>query len=151
MNKNEPNVQPPTPSVGAVVSHAARLLTQALAEAQKALPLAPAQYRVLVELWQEEHLTQHDLVQRLDIEQPTVGATINRMERDGLIQRQPHPHDGRSQVICLTTRGKDLKTPAINVANAINDYVFSDFSEADKASLFEFLARIIAKLKDSRP
>ena len=147
MNKNEPNVQASTPSVGAVVSHAARLLTQALAEAQRPLSLAPAQYRVLVELWQEEYLTQHDLVRRLDIEQPTVGATISRMERDGLIKRQPHPHDGRSQVICLTALARQLKVPATDAAHRINDDVLSDFSDADKAQLFELLGRIINKLR----
>lgn len=147
MNKNEPKVQAFSASLGAVVSHAARLLTQALADAHKTLPLAPAQYRVLVELWQTEHLTQQELVQKLDIEQPTVGSTINRMERDDLIQRQPHPRDGRSRVICLTEKAKRLKIPATNAAEEINKNVLSDFSDAEKEQFFKFLDRIINKLK----
>lgn len=147
MNKNKPDGQEVSPSVGAVVSHASRLLTQALAEAQKALPLAPAQYRVLIELWQTEGLTQQALVQKLDIEQPTVGSTINRMERDGLVQRKPHPRDGRSQVICLTEKAKKLKGPATKAANNINQTALLDFSEAEKNQLFEFLDRIIGRLK----
>lgn len=147
MNKSEPTVQIATLSVGAVVSHAARLLTQALAEAQRTLHLAPAQYRVLVELWQDEPLTQHDLVRRLDIEQSTVGATMSRMARDGLIQLQPHPHDGRSQVICLTELARQLKIPATNLAKEINDDVLSEFSEEERVQLFELLGKIINKLK----
>lgn len=147
MNKNKPKVQDFSLSLGGTVSHAARLLTQALADAQKGLALAPAQYRVLVELWQEERLTQHDLVKKLDIEQPTVGSTVNRMERDCLIQRQPHPHDGRSQIICLTEKAKKLKAPATHAAKEINERILSDFSDAEKIQLFEFLDRIIRGLK----
>ena len=147
MNKIKPEAPLPTSSVGAVVSHAARLLTQALAEAQKTLPLAPAQYRILIELWRQDELTQQDLVQKLDIEQSTVGNTINRMERDGLIHRQPNPNDGRSQVICLTARAKELQGPATSVAHEINEDVLSEFSEAEKTQFFEFIDRIIRRLK----
>lgn len=143
MNKPDPSF----PSLGAVVSHAARLLTQALAESQKSLSLAPAQYRVLVELWQQDQLTQHMLVQRLDIEQSTVGNTLNRMERDGLIRRQPHAQDGRSRIICLTPLAKKLKPAAMNASSQINEAVLSEFSEAEKAQLFEYMGRIIQKLK----
>lgn len=143
MNKPDPSF----PSLGAVVSHAARLLTQALAESQKSLSLAPAQYRVLVELWQQDQLTQHMLVQRLDIEQSTVGNTLNRMERDGLIQRQPHAQDGRSRIICLTPLAKQLKPAAMSASSQINEAVLSAFSEAEKAQLFEYMGRIIQKLK----
>lgn len=137
----------PAPSVGAVVSHAARLLTLALADAHKSLALAPAQYRILVELWQEDGLTQHALVQKLDLEQSTVGTTLSRMERDGLIQRQPHLNDGRSQLIHLTPHAKALQAPATAAASQINNDILSDFSEREQAQLFEFIDRIICRFK----
>jgi len=49
-----------------------------------------------LQLWAEDGLTQRDLVERLDIEQATMGNTLGQMEHDGLIVRTPHPTDGRA-------------------------------------------------------
>ena len=58
-------------STGFQANHMARLLTQALAEILRPLGLAPAQFIVLIELWDGEALTQKDLMGRLDVEQAT--------------------------------------------------------------------------------
>lgn len=139
---------PPLPrlSLESVITHAARLLTQSLASVQGKMSLTPAQYRILLELWQQDQLTQQTLVDNLAIEQSTIGNALDRMERDGLILRRPHITDRRSRVICLTKRSQQLKDPAIKAASKINKSVLSDFNEAEQAQLFEFINRIIVKL-----
>lgn len=42
------------------------------------------------------------------ISQPAMTSAINRLEADGLIERQPDPADARAQLIELTHRGADL-------------------------------------------
>lgn len=137
-------------SAGAMVAHASRLLHQALALAQQPLGLAPAQYKILVLLWLKDSQTQRDLVLKLDIEQSTIGSTLNRMERDGLIQRRPNPDDGRSQFICLTPRGKKLKAPAMQLANRINEQALSAFSATERAQFFTLMEKFIKNLKKNR-
>lgn len=134
-------------SAGAVTSHAARLLSQALAEAQQTLRIAPAQYRIMRELWREDGLVQKNLIARLDIEQSTIGNTINRMVRDGLIERQPHPQDGRSQILCLTPHAKKMKDQAVNIACRINDKALSGFSEEEKIQFFSLMDKMIKALR----
>lgn len=136
-------------SAGAAVSHAARLMLQTLADAHQGLRIAPAQYRILTELWKYGGLTQRDLVARLDVEQSTIGNTLNRMERDGLIQRKQHPTDGRAQIIGLTARARKLREPAMAIANKINNAALSGFSAAEKAQFHEFMNRIISALKEA--
>ena len=46
--------------------------------------------------------TQTALASLAAIEQPTMAATLTRMERDSLIHRRPDPQDGRSSLISLT-------------------------------------------------
>lgn len=137
-------------SAGALVAHASRLLHQALALAQQPLGLAPAQYKILVQLWAQDAQTQRDLVLKLDIEQSTIGSTLNRMERDGLIQRRPNPQDGRSQFICLTARSKKLKGPAIQLANRINEKALSGFTAAERAQFFALMEKFIKTIKKKR-
>lgn len=135
-------------SAGAVTSHAARLFIQALAVAQQGLNIAPAQYRLLTELWQEDGLAQKDLIKRLDIEQSTIGNTLNRMVRDGLIERKPHLKDGRSQILCLTPHAKMLKDQAIKNAFRINEKALSGFTEVERQQFFLLMEKMIKALKD---
>jgi DNA-binding MarR family transcriptional regulator len=50
------------------------------------------------------------LSERLGISPSDVSKTINTLSREGLIQRQRHPNDGRGYLIHLTRRGTDLIT-----------------------------------------
>jgi DNA-binding MarR family transcriptional regulator len=78
--------------------------------------IAPAQAFVLAELWQEEPLSQVELSRRLDIGKATVGQTLNRLERSGLIQRRRVSTDRRLMMIYLTERGRALREPLAQAA-----------------------------------
>lgn len=93
-------------------------------------------------------IVQKNLVTRLDIEQSTIGNTLNRMVRDGLIERKPHPQDGRSQVLCLTPRGRALKEEAMGNACQVNAKALSGFSEDEKCQFFFLMNKMIKALKE---
>jgi DNA-binding MarR family transcriptional regulator len=127
----------------------ARLFTQALAEALQPLGLAAAQFRVLTELWQADGLTQRDLVVQLDVEQATLGNTLSRMERDELISRQPHPQDGRAQLIFLTEHARQLRTSALEAAHKVNQQALAGLTENERATLLDLVKRIITTLRQN--
>lgn len=107
-------------SAGFLANHMARLFASELQTALKPLGLAPAQFMTLLELWEENSLTQKQLVQRLDVEQATMANTLRRMERDGLIIRRANPKDGRAQFICLTVEAMQLERAAKMAAGQVN-------------------------------
>ncbi|MCE8468244.1 MarR family transcriptional regulator, partial [Rhodovulum sulfidophilum] len=88
-------------SAGYLANHMARLFAAALTRRIAPLGLMPGQFMVLLELWREDGLTQRDLVERLDVEQATIANTLNRMERDGLILREPDAADRRARRVRL--------------------------------------------------
>jgi DNA-binding MarR family transcriptional regulator len=139
-----------TDSAGHLVTKAARLFTAALAEALRSLDLAPAQFMALLELWSEEGLTQGDLVTRLEVEQATMASTLDRMQRDGLIERRPHPRDGRAQSIHLTPRARVLRSPAIDIARQLNTDALSELSATQREQLLDLLPRVIGSLRACR-
>ncbi|HEY5341230.1 MAG TPA: MarR family transcriptional regulator, partial [Candidatus Aquilonibacter sp.] len=51
------------------------------------------QFQVLRHLWGDDGLTPRELATRLDVEMPTVTRTVQRMIRDGLVDRRAHPDD----------------------------------------------------------
>ena len=68
-------------SAGYLVNHLGRQFAVLLANRLKPLGLAPAQHAVLLALWQEDGLSQRELVNILEIRQATAANTLDRMER----------------------------------------------------------------------
>lgn len=76
-------------SAGYLMNHIARQFAILLSEGLKPLGIAPAQFPILIELWNKDGLSQQELVERADLKQATIANTLARMERDGLITREP--------------------------------------------------------------
>lgn len=49
-----------------------------------------------------------DLVRTEQIKQPALTSAVAKLERDGLVERRPDPHDGRASVLSLTAEGRSL-------------------------------------------
>ncbi len=135
-------------SAGYLANHMARLFAAGLHARIKSLGLAPAQFMTLLELWSEDGLTQKELVYRLDVEQATMANTLSRMERDGLIERRPHPNDARAQSIYLTVTAKRLKAPATQAAKEQNQVALSGFTDKEKKSFISLMSKAIEAMKN---
>lgn len=134
-------------TAGSVITHASRLIVQAFSAVQSELNLTPAQYRVVVELSRRGNLTQKGLIALLDVEQSTIGNTLNRMEQDGLIERKRHPNDGRAQLLCLTPKAVKLGEQAYKLAKQANEKALSGFSPDEKDQFFVLMQKLIRTLK----
>lgn len=73
--------------------------------------IAPAQAYVLGELWFNEPLSQVDLARRLEIGKATVGQTLARLERAGVVERRRTETDRRVVMVHLTKKGRELREP----------------------------------------
>lgn len=134
-------------SAGYLANHMARLFAQRLSARIRPVGLAPAQFLVLLELWQGDGLSQKDLVQRLDVEQATMANTLARMERDGLIARRPHADDRRTSITLLTAKGRSLEAPAKSAAMAVNRAALKDLTAEERATFLSLARRVIDGLK----
>jgi DNA-binding MarR family transcriptional regulator len=134
-------------SAGYVINHMARLFAAALTERIRPLGLTTGQFPLLLELWREEGLTQKQLVERLDLEQATVANTLTRMERDGLIERKPHPQDGRAQCIHLTRKARALEAPATEAARAVNAVALASLPPVAQKAFLRTMGQVIEALQ----
>ncbi|WP_117193108.1 MarR family winged helix-turn-helix transcriptional regulator [Rhizobium terrae] len=107
------------------------------------LGFSPGQFPVLLELWQEDGLTQKQLLDKLEVEQATLANTLSRMERDGLIQRTPHPSDRRAQIITLTALGRELEGRAVEAAAEADAALFSGFRRFERELMIEYMRMIV--------
>ncbi len=121
----------------------ARAFSRALQMRASQLGFSAGHFPILIELWNQDGLTQRQLLDRIDIEQATMANTLSRMERDGLIERKPHPGDKRAQLVFLTARARDLKEEALAAASEVDETLFDGFRRFEKELMLEYIRRAI--------
>lgn len=136
-----------TASAGFLANHMARLFAAGLQRRVAPLGLAPAQFMVLLELWQDDGLTQRDLVERLDVEQATMANTLARMDRDGLITRRPSETDRRARVVEITPKARAMREAAIAAAKAQNEAALAGLTGTERDELLRLMRKVIGAMK----
>jgi len=93
----------------------------------------------------EEGLTMGELSRRLMVTNGNVTGLIDRLVTEGLVARQPAPHDRRAQLVRLTPAGKQAFDAMIPKHQ---DFIAGRFQGISRAELAE-LHRLLGKLKTS--
>ena len=131
---------------GHLISLAARGFAH-LSEARlKPLGFGVGHLPVLIALQAGLADTQRDLARFAKIEQPSMAQMLARMERDGLIKREPSDTDGRSSRITLTRVAQDRLPDACAVLFQGNREALSGFTDDEVAQLAALLTRLITNL-----
>jgi len=86
------------------INRLARMLMAKINGQTKPHGVTQGQLPVLCCLDEEEGQTQAELCKNIQVEQPTMANTLNRMERDGLIYREACDRDKRQSKIYLSEK-----------------------------------------------
>lgn len=129
------------------VGWAARLLSRELETMLAPIGLNPAYLPVLITLSAGGARTPKSLALEASVEQPTMTATIQRMERDGLVTRKPNPDDGRSALIALTDLGYKRIADIERVLAALNELLLEQFTTAEREQFLGLLGRVVSVLE----
>lgn len=129
----------PLQSIGYMTNWSARLFARAMETRLKPLGLSPGQLPLFFALAANGPMSQKALVQVIAIEQPTMAATLARMERDGLVQRRADPKDGRSAFYSLTPKAARHAKAVERAVHEINGVALGGVSEADRQVVLRVL------------
>jgi DNA-binding MarR family transcriptional regulator len=84
----------------------------------------------------------HDSTQ---IAQYNVCRLVDRLEREGLVERHQCTEDGRSNVLVITTKGRDLRRQMWPVyAAAVEEHFGARLSTEEAGQLAALLAKLLA-------
>ena len=126
---------------------ASRLLTQAYHPLLSEQGLTYPQYLVLLVLWEKDAQPVNDIAKRLYLETNTVTPLLQRMEKEGILERTKSKKDARQMIVSLTKKGKELQKKLSCVPFAVGDAVMCSSVNAETApELFRMLDDIIEKL-----
>ncbi|HLV82864.1 MAG TPA: MarR family transcriptional regulator [Devosia sp.] len=134
-------------SIGYLSNWAARLFTRAIERRLAPAGIATAYLPVLFALGDGTAMTQKALAQRAAVEQPTMAATLKRMERDGLVQRRPDPSDRRSALVALTPLASGQLDRVQTLVEQNNAMAMANLQPAEQQALLTHLLQVIAALE----
>ncbi|MFO1237591.1 MAG: MarR family winged helix-turn-helix transcriptional regulator [Alphaproteobacteria bacterium] len=137
-----------TLSAGYLTNWAARLFARAIDRRLKPLGLASGQMPILFALAGGGALTQKRLAAIAAIEQPTMAATLARMERDGLVKRTPDPNDRRSALVALTPAAERKAAAVREAVEEVNAAALSRLGTRERAAFLKALQTVTGALEE---
>jgi DNA-binding MarR family transcriptional regulator len=105
--------------------------------------LGPVEFSVLSLIHHNPGVTSRQLCDALGIQPPNLVGMLRRHEKDRhLIERRPHPRDGRAMGLHLTPAGKALIVKAERTARQNDDATIAHLSEAERKTLLRLLEKV---------
>lgn len=129
-------------SVGYWIFATAHELACAMNEKLQSLGITYRQWEVLAWLSFEQGLSQTELAERMGIESPTLVGVLDRMERDGWIQRIPSETDRRKKIIRTTDKVEPAWSRMMQCGLEVRNKATAGLTEAQLDMLREVLSTI---------
>lgn len=110
--------------------------------------LTPPQFALLAFLWKKDGQSQIQLGTAMEMDRTTISGIIDRLAKQGLVSRIPHPEDRRVFIINLTDAGKNLETGVSCLSVTANAQVAANLSKQEQAALVNLLKKMRGESND---
>ena len=110
--------------------------------------LSTGQPKVLAFLRSHEGQSQKEIARACQLEPGSVTVLLQRMEKQGILDRRQCEGDRKSRRVTLTERGKELARASVESFYRTEELAFAGFSEEEKATLMAFCERIVDNLQN---
>ena len=94
--------------LGFLVARTHRAMRRWLTSRLEPLGLTYEQFRVLNSLCEQDRISQVSIADRASIDVTSLARMLERMEKAGLVRREPSPDDSRINLVVLTERARQL-------------------------------------------
>ncbi|MGO9215002.1 MAG: MarR family winged helix-turn-helix transcriptional regulator [Syntrophales bacterium] len=110
--------------------------------------MRPAYLGALMSLWEEDGLKVTELGRRAGLEPSTMTGLIDRMERDGLVQRVFDPSNRRELKIHLTDAGRAIKDTVASTVESILKKVLTGLKSTEIEQMKGTLRKILMNVHE---
>jgi DNA-binding MarR family transcriptional regulator len=123
----------------------AMIIRQLEAELEAEQSMALASYDVLVQLAEAPGyaLRMSDLAESVLLSRSGLTRLVDRLEREGLVERRASPDDARGTLAVLTPKGMDrLRVAWVTHLRGVREHMISRLNDAELATLSELFSRL---------
>ncbi|MDT3698682.1 MAG: MarR family transcriptional regulator [Thermincola sp.] len=117
--------------VAFITNQCAKNIADSFNERLKSSGVTRVQWIALYYLGKHEGINQRELAAKMDVKGSSVVRLIDRMERDGYVERVKSPGDRRSTSLLLTEKGKTFREKLIPEGERMNKIVSKNICEED--------------------
>ena len=135
-----------TRNYGFLLSDVARLMRTAYDRRVRKLGLTRSQWWVLNQLFRNPGVNQSELAEILEVEKPTLGRLLDRMEAKGWVRREQDEKDRRAWRVHLTEAVEPAMREMRKIAADLRRDALSGLSAAEREQLVDTLLAIKANL-----
>ena len=134
--------------LGYQLAQAAILTTEAFARVVgKPLDLRPVEFTILQLVHENARVTATKMAKALAVTAPGVKLWLDRLEQRGLLKREPHKTDGRTQSLRVTVEGEKLVGSALARLLQADREILGHLSEGERHMLLELLQKVARSRK----
>ena len=105
--------------------------------------LTPGQFGVIAIIAANPGLKQIELGGALGVDRSTIVAAVDKLEKRGLVERRPVPHDRRAHALNLTAEGQRIYKKALTLIERHEAKIASGLSMQDRAQLLMLLDKVM--------
>jgi len=131
---------------GFILHDVARLLRTTYDRRVRDLDLTRSQWWVLTHLFRKDGITQSALAEILELEKPSLGRLLDRLESKGWVRRMEDPNDRRAKRVFLTESAQAPMQVMREVAAGVREDALSGLSAADQDRFVDVLLTIKSNL-----
>lgn len=131
---------------GFILHDVARLLRTTYDRRVRELGLTRSQWWVLTHLFRKDGTTQSELAEILELEKPSLGRLLDRLEAKGWVQRTEDARDRRAKRVFLTDAAQAPMQVMREIAAGVRADALSGLSIADQDRFVDALLTIKCNL-----
>lgn len=109
----------------------------------------PSQGRILYALWKKNGISQRELAELTKLDKSSLALTLDRLEKDGWIERKNHPADLRKKIVYATNKTTGLYEHYEKASLTMTEVFYHGLSEAERDKFEETLRTIIRNLENT--
>ncbi len=132
--------------LGFVIHDVARMMRWQFDRRASGIKLTRSQWSVLAHLLRSDGIQQKDLAEQMDITAITLTGLLDRMEREGWVERRADPDDRRAKRIYLTEKVAPVTKELRSLAREVRKSALQGLSEAEQQQLMSLLIRVRSNL-----
>jgi DNA-binding MarR family transcriptional regulator len=112
--------------------------------------LSRDEWRVLAALALRDDIKSTELAALTTLDKMQVSRALTRMERDGLLEREPDPADRRNLIVRLLPAGRALYRKIVPMAQAREAYLLEGLDPQERATLSSALDKLLDRARQLR-
>jgi MarR family transcriptional regulator, lower aerobic nicotinate degradation pathway regulator len=128
---------------GHLIRRAHQIATAVFTNEAKAFDLTAVQFSALLAIRDHPGTDATRVSDLIYFDRSTIGNVLDRLEKKGLIKRQPGVEDRRTKRLFLTAQGRGVLRKVIAKGPRIAETILAPLSAADRARFVKLLAQLV--------